>query len=77
LGFKDNLYKYLAKSSVYICSSLWEEPEHTPMEAGYLNVPILTSNCPNGPDEIIKNNFDGLKYELGNEIDFLKNMQKN
>tara|TARA_B100000780_G_C21063121_1_gene427414 strand:- start:117 stop:260 length:144 start_codon:yes stop_codon:yes gene_type:complete len=47
------------------------------MEAGYLNVPILTSNCPNGPDEIIKNNFDDLKYELGNEIDFLKNMQKN
>jgi glycosyltransferase involved in cell wall biosynthesis len=76
LGFKDNPYKYLAKSSVYICSSLWEEPGHTLMEAGYLNVPILSSNCPNGPDEIIKNNFNGLKYELGNEIDFLKKMKR-
>ena len=76
LGFKENPYKYLAKSSVYICSSLWEEPGHTLMEAGYLNVPILTSNCPNGPDEIIKNNFNGLKYELGNEFDFLEKIKK-
>ena len=76
LGFKDNPYKYLAKSNVYICSSLWEEPGHTLMEAGYLNVPILTSNCPNGPDEIIKNNLNGLKYELGNEFDFLVKMKK-
>ena len=76
LGFKDNPYKYLAKSNVYICSSLWEEPGHTLMEAGYLNIPILTSNCPNGPDEIIKNNSNGLKYELGNEIDFLEKIKK-
>ena len=76
LGFKDNPYKYLAKSSVYISSSLWEEPGHTLMEAGYLNIPILTSNCPNGPDEIIKNNSNGLKYELGNEFDFLEKIKK-
>tara|TARA_B110000027_G_scaffold59236_1_gene63893 strand:- start:3643 stop:4782 length:1140 start_codon:yes stop_codon:yes gene_type:complete len=75
LGFKGNPYKYLAKSDVYICSSLWEEPGHTLIEAGYLNVPILTSNCPNGPDEIIKNNFNGLKYELNNEIDFLEKIK--
>lgn len=76
LGFKDNPYKYLAKSSVYISSSLWEEPGHTLMEAGYLNIPILTSNCPNGPNEIIEDNFNGLKYELGNEVDFIKKMKK-
>ncbi|MDA9898681.1 glycosyltransferase [Candidatus Pelagibacter ubique] len=76
LGFKDNPYKYLAKSSVYICSSLWEEPGHTLMEAGYLNIPILTSNCPNGPNEIIEDNFNGLKYELGNEVDFIEKMKK-
>ena len=76
LGFKKNPYKYLAKSDVYICSSLWEEPGHTLMEAGYLNIPILTSNCPNGPNEIIEDNFNGLKYELGNEVDFIKKMKK-
>ena len=75
MGFKNNPYKYLAKSDIYICSSLWEEPGHTLMEAGYLNVPILTSNCPNGPNEIIRNSFNGLKYELGNEVDFLEKMK--
>ena len=76
LGFKNNPYKYLAKSDIYICSSLWEEPGHTLMEAGYLNVPILTSNCPNGPNEIIRNSFNGLKYELGNDVDFLEKMKR-
>ena len=76
LGFKNNPYKYLAKSDIYICSSLWEEPGHTLMEAGYLNVPILTSNCPNGPNEIIRNSFNGLKYELDNEVDFLDKMKR-
>ena len=76
LGFQPNPYKYLVKSDIYICSSLWEEPGHTLMEAGYLNVPILTSNCPNGPDEIIKDNFNGIKYELNNEFEFIKKLKK-
>lgn len=76
LGFKDNPYKYLAKSNVYICPSLWEEPGHTLMEAGYLNVPILTSNCPNGPNEIIQNDYNGMKYELGNKKDFFNKLKK-
>ena len=45
---------------------------YTLMEAAYLNVPILTSNCPNGPNEIIRNSFNGLKYELGNDDRFFK-----
>ncbi len=82
LGFKNNPYKYLANSKIYICTSLWEEPGHTLLEAGYLNIPVLSSNCPNGPDEIIKNKFNGLKYKLGNKEDFqeklilLSNMSK-
>jgi len=76
LGFKNNPFKYLSKSKLYISTSLWEEPGHTLLEAGYLNIPIISSNCPNGPDEIIRNEFNGLKYELGNQIDFLKKHKK-
>lgn len=76
LGFKKNPYKYLAKSKLYISTSLWEEPGHTLLEAGYLNIPIISSNCPNGPDEIIKNEYNGLKYQLGNQIDFIKKYRK-
>ncbi len=71
LGFKSNPYRYLKRSDLYISTSLWEEPGHTLIEAGYLNVPILTSNCPNGPHEIIIDGFNGLKYQLGNTSDLL------
>ena len=66
LGFKTNPYRYLAKSELYICSSLWEEPGHTLIEAGYLNIPVLSSDCPNGPDELIQHNHNGLKYRMNN-----------
>lgn len=75
LGFKSNPYKYLCRSDLYISTSLWEEPGHTLIESGYLNVPVLTSNCPNGPDEIIINGYNGLKYELGNISDFLNKLK--
>ncbi len=76
LGFKKNPFSYLARSKLYISTSLWEEPGHTLLEAGYLNIPILSSNCPNGPDEIIQNNFNGLKYESGNKNDFLDKIKE-
>ena len=61
----------MQRSDLYISTSLWEEPGHTLIEAGYLNVPILTSNCPNGPNEIIIDGFNGLKYQLGSSSDLL------
>lgn len=75
LGYKKNPYKYLAKSSLYISTSRWEEPGHTLLEAGYLNIPILSSNCPNGPDEIIQNKINGFKYKLGNMDDFISKLK--
>ena len=33
LGFKRNPYRYLSKSKLYICTSLWEEPGHTLIES--------------------------------------------
>ena len=75
LGFKKNPYKYLYRSEMYISTSLWEEPGHTLIESGYLNVPILTSNCPNGPDEIIVDGYNGLKYQLGDINDLLNKLK--
>ena len=69
LGFKKNPYRYLSKSKLYICSSLWEEPGHTLIEAGYLNIPVLSSDCPNGPDELIQHNYNGFKYKIKNFVD--------
>jgi len=74
LGFKKNPYKYLSRSSLYLSSSLWEEPGHTIIEAGYLNVPVLSSDCPNGPREIINDNINGFKYSIHNIEDFVNKL---
>ena len=74
LGFKKNPYKYIYRSNFYISTSKWEEPGHTLLEAGYLNIPIISSNCPNGPREILINNKNSFKYELGNLSDFLRKL---
>lgn len=72
LGFKKNPYSYMKKSNYFISSSLWEEPGHAILEAGYLNKLIISSDCPNGPKEILVNNINSIKYELKNYKDLSK-----
>lgn len=65
LGFKTNPYQYIKNSNYFISSSLWEEPGHAILEAGYLNKLIISSDCPNGPKEILKDNLNSIKYRSG------------
>lgn len=71
LGFVENPYKYIAKSSIYISTSDWEEPGHAILEAGYLNIPIITSDCPNGPKELYRNKINAIVFKTKN-LDDLK-----
>ena len=40
------------------------------IEAAYLNVPILSSNCKNGPEEILNFGENGVLYKNKNEKAF-------
>jgi len=72
LGYKENPYKYLNKAKCFILSSLWEDPGFVILEASYLNVPIIASNCPNGPDEILQKGLGGFLFDSDNKIELLK-----
>ncbi len=65
LGFKSNPYQYVKNSNYFISSSSWEEPGHAILEAGYLNKLIISSDCPNGPKEILIDNYNSIKYHSG------------
>ena len=67
LGFKENPYKYLNKAECFILTSLWEDPGFVLLEAAYLNIPIIASNCPNGPEEILLNGLGGFLFENNNQ----------
>jgi glycosyltransferase involved in cell wall biosynthesis len=75
LGFKKNVYKYIALSDCLICSSLWEDPGFVIIEAGILNKIIISSDCPNGPRELLKNN-NGYLFENNNQLSLIKEFDK-
>ena len=76
LGHKKNPYKYLKKAECFVLSSLWEDPGFVLLEASYLNIPILSSNCPNGPTEILQDGLGGFLFNSNNKENFIKEFDK-
>jgi len=69
LGYQANVFRFLLKSECFILTSLWEDPGFVIVEAALSNIPIISSNCPNGPKEIVKNN--GFLFKNNNLQDLL------
>lgn len=60
LGFVKNPYAMMAKADAFVLSSRWEGLPTVLIEAMATGVPVVSTNCPSGPDEIL---VDG-KYGL-------------
>ena len=73
LGHQDNIFKYLKHADCFILSSLWEDPGFVLVEAAAMNTNIISSNCPNGPEEIIDNN--DFLFTNGSSDDLLNKFQ--
>jgi len=59
-GFKSNPYKYLAHSDVFVLASLWEGFGNVIIEAMSCGIPVVATDCPSGPREIISHMDDGI-----------------
>tara|TARA_Y100000591_G_scaffold313259_1_gene318517 strand:+ start:499 stop:1638 length:1140 start_codon:yes stop_codon:yes gene_type:complete len=70
LGYQKNVFKYLKNAECFILTSLWEDPGFVIVEAALSNIPIISSNCPNGPEEIIEKN--GYLFQNNNLENLLK-----
>ena len=76
IGHKENIFPYFKKASCYVMSSLWEDPGFVLIESFFLKTPVISSDCPNGPKELIINNENGFKFE-NNKIDsFISSFNK-
>jgi len=62
------------KSEALVLTSLWEDPGFVIIEAGYNNCQVVSSNCPNGPMEIIDKD-GGYLFKSNSKIDFLKTIK--
>ena len=62
-GYQDNVYKYLNNSLCYFSTSLWEGPDLAMLDAAFLNVPIICSDCQSGRKEFIDDNKRGYIFK--------------
>ncbi len=66
VGFDPNPYKYMAKAEFQVMSSDYEGYPLVLIEALSLGCPIVSTDCPTGPREIIRHGENGLLVEKGN-----------
>jgi glycosyltransferase involved in cell wall biosynthesis len=64
-GFVSNPYSYLAKASLFVLSSRWEGLPTVLVEALYCGTPVISTNCPSGPREILREGRHGLLVPVG------------
>jgi glycosyltransferase involved in cell wall biosynthesis len=58
-GFHRNPFTFIKAADVFVLSSFFEGFGNVIVEAMALQVPVVASDCPSGPGEIIQNGVDG------------------
>ncbi len=71
INHKTNIYKYLKMSKFYVSTSLWEGSSLAMVDAAFMGIPILCSDCPSGRKEFIGKNKRGFIYKKNDSQDFL------
>ena len=65
-GFVDNPFAFIARSSLFVLSSRWEGFGNVIVEALACDTPIVATNCPSGPSEILCQGKYGRIVPVGN-----------
>ena len=67
MGYSNNIYNYMKHSESLILTSLWEDPGFVLVEAALSNLFIISSDCKNGPKEILLNGKGGFLFNSNEE----------
>ena len=64
-GFVENPYPYMINAAAFILSSKWEGLPTVLVEALYCGNPVIATDCPSGPREILNDGLYGQLIPIG------------
>ena len=80
VGFQENPYKFISKADILVLSSFYEGFGRVLVEAMACGIPVISTDCPSGPAEIISDGVNGLLVPVNNEkklADSIANLLEN
>ena len=66
MGYQSNPFPWIKNSNLFVHSSKFEGLPTVLIEAMILERPIIATDCPTGPKEILENGKNGELFEVGN-----------
>ncbi|MCC6208695.1 MAG: glycosyltransferase [Gammaproteobacteria bacterium] len=66
-GFAENPYSFLARARLFVLSSAWEGSPNALTEALALGVPVVSTDCPSGPRELLDAGRYGALVPVGDD----------
>ncbi len=76
IGHIENIFPLMKGAEAFILSSLWEDPGFVIVEAAFCRTAVFSSDCLEGPKEIIKDNINGILFKSNDLNDFVKNFDR-
>ena len=70
-GNVKNIYPYLSTAKFIVLTSRWEDPGFVIIESMFMKKIILSSDCKNGPIEIINDGINGFLFKNLDKTDFI------
>ncbi len=66
-GFVNNPFAFMARSSVFVLSSVWEGLPGVLIQAMACGCPVVSTDCPSGPAEILDKGVHGPLVPVGDD----------